>query len=136
MNEQTRKRVIVVIEDNAPDVFLLEEALTEAGVDCELVSLDDGEKARAYIRDATNERTPDLFLVDLNLPRLNGAELLALIRQQPSIAKVPVIVWSSLCDKKTLDKFGVEHFFTKPSSLEGFVQIGELIRTILSAKTL
>ncbi len=125
-----RKR-IVVIEDNAPDVFLLEEALAQAHVDCELISLSDGEQARTYLMNGVQGSPPDLLLVDLNLPKLNGVELLEVMRQQPSMARVPVVVWSSFSDNRRLGDLGVRHFFTKPSSLDAFVEIGEVIRGIL-----
>ena len=131
MSKQSRKR-IVVIEDNAPDVFLLKEALAQANVDCELLSLADGEQARTYLLNCTLEHAPDLLLVDLNLPKLNGSEILELIRRQASLARVPVVVWSSFSDKRLIGQFGVKHFFTKPCSLDAFVEIGEVIRGILA----
>ena len=130
MNEPPNKR-IVVIEDNPPDVLLLEVALQEAGVEFDLVSLGDGEQARTYIHNGAPKEPPDLFLVDLNLPILSGIEVLELIRREPSISNVPIIVWSSIRDNKDLEPFGIKQFFTKPSSLEAFVQIGHVIREIL-----
>ncbi|MCC6589580.1 MAG: response regulator [Bryobacterales bacterium] len=131
MTNQTKKR-IVVIEDNAPDIFLLEEALAQAHVDCDLISLSDGEQARTYLMNSAHGHPPDLLLLDLNLPKLNGRELLELIRRQPALACVPVVVWSSFSDKRLIEQFGVKYFFTKPCSLDAFVEIGEVIRGILA----
>mgnify|MGYP000937130182 CR=1 FL=1 len=122
---------IVVIEDNAPDVFLLKEALAQAGVACQIETFEDGERARAFIVTCTAPNRPDLFVVDWNIPKLDGVELLGLIRLHPTFADTPIVVWSSLGDPKGIEAFDIKHFFVKPSSLEGFLQIGQVLRSIL-----
>lgn len=125
---------ITVIEDNGADVFLLEHALEEAGLSFEIQHFDDGAKARDSIR-APHGNTPDLFLLDLNLPRVDGIELLRLIRQQPSFDGIPVIVWSSSqspTDRASLSGFKAVRFIVKPAGLDAFLEIGGIIREVLA----
>ena len=129
---------IVAIEDNNADVYLLENALKRAGISCEIHPIKDGETARNYIQ---NPKTvlPDLVVLDLHLPQIDGVELLRHIRQQPSFESVPVIVWSSLSapqDRTVNLEFQGTHFISKPSSFDGFLELGALIGKVLNSSTL
>ena len=127
------KSRIVVVEDNSADVFLLKHALESAGLSCDLQYFEDGAKARDFIR-APFGRTPDLFLLDLNLPRVDGVHLLRLIRQQPSLDGIPVIVWSSSqspTDQASLAEFNEVRFIAKPAGLDAFLRIAGIIRDVL-----
>lgn len=125
---------IAVIEDNPADTFLLEEVLQRAKISYLIDSIEDGEQAISYIQ-AIETNRPDLFLLDLNLPKVNGADILHLITQHSFLADVPVIVWSSGGFPK--DQSEIVHsratcFVAKPNSLEGFMAIGVTIRKVLS----
>jgi len=120
---------ILVIEDNSADVYLIENALKQAGIGFELHSIEDGETARNYIQ-VPNGVLPDLVLLDLNLPRIDGLELLRLIRQQALFESVPVIVWSSLPspkDRTAISEFKSTRLICKPSSFDGYLELGALI---------
>jgi len=126
---------ILVIEDNSADVYLMEDALKQAGIGFELHSIEDGETARNYIR-FPNRVPPDLVLLDLNLPRIGGLELLRLIREQASFENVPVIVWSSLPsskDRMEISEFQGTRVICKPSSFDGFLELGALIGKVLNS---
>ena len=128
---------VTVIEDNSADVFLLEHALKTAGLNFDIQHFDDGAKARDYFR-APNLDPPHLLLLDLNLPCVDGIELLRVIRQQPSFDGIPVIVWSSSqspMERAALAAFKAVRFIVKPSELDGFLQIGGMIREVLSAES-
>jgi CheY-like chemotaxis protein len=127
---------ITVIEDNVPDIVLLEHALEKAGLSFELLSIEDGVKALAYLRETSVNR-PDLVLLDLNLPLIDGLELLECLCRQPDFEQVPVIVWSSAQSPRDLDAvsaFPVSRFIIKPTGLEGFLKIGPIIREVLEGK--
>ena len=82
---------ILVIEDNPGDVELIRMALELAGVDCDLQVIDEGEGAMAYVqqpRNSSGERLPDLVLLDLNLPKHSGLEILEAIRGNPCFPRV------------------------------------------------
>lgn len=130
------KKRIIVIDDNTADTFLLEQALKGGAVDCAIVGIVDGEQAQNYI--CRSEETPpaDLIVLDLNLPRIDGIQLLRLIRECPSFDGVPVIVWTSSTspkDQAALEEFHPTRFFVKPSSLEGFMELGTKIRDVMGA---
>ena len=129
---------IVVIEDNSADVYLLENALKRAGIGCEIHPIEDGEMARSYIREPKTV-LPDFVILVLHLPRIDGMELLRLIRQQPSFESVPVMVWSSLSSPKdsvAILEFQGTQFISKPSSFDAFLELGALIGKVLTSNTL
>jgi len=119
-------RSILLVEDNAGDVRLTREALREAGVSAQLVAVPDGEEALAYLRregphgDAT---PPDLILLDLNLPKKDGLEVLEEIKGDPELRRTPVIMLttsSSARDVAACYDRGVNCFVVKPLELDDF----------------
>ena len=124
---------ILVIEDNASDVFLLEWALKKQDLRYELVHLPTGGEALAFVRRQGNHAQaaiPDLILVDLNLSKYTGEEILREIRGAEHLAGVPVCVWSSSRsrrDEALLKDLGVCQFITKPSGLDQFMEIGKIL---------
>ena len=88
---------ILLVEDNPGDVRLTREAFREGGKDVRLTVAGDGEEALAILHGARTQSAarPDLILLDLNLPRLSGRELLAEIKGDPELRRIPVLVLSS-----------------------------------------
>jgi CheY-like chemotaxis protein len=131
------KPQILIIEDNPGDVELLRLALENAGLDCDITVLDDGGKALAFVQQRTNDanrRTPDLAIVDLNLPKNDGLEILEAMRLNPDFAKVPVAVLSSSSlprERARMQALHVGHYVMKPSNLEEFMQIGTVLKELL-----
>lgn len=129
---------LVVIEDNGGDVFLLERALKKQDFRFELIHLPDGGEALAFIRRQgayADAAIPDLILVDLNLSKYTGEDLLREIRNSEHLASVPVCVWSSSQsqrDQALLADLGVARFITKPSGLDQFMEIGKIIKDLVS----
>jgi CheY-like chemotaxis protein len=129
---------ILVIEDNASDVFLLDRALQKQDFRFELVHLTNGGDALAFIRGQgayANAAAPDLILLDLNLSKYTGEDILAEIRGAPHLAGIPVCVWSSSRsqrDEAMLKDLGVSQFITKPSGLHQFMEIGKVIKELLT----
>jgi CheY-like chemotaxis protein len=129
---------ILVIEDNASDVFLLDRALKKQALPCELLHLPNGGEALAFIhrqgihRDAP---TPDLILVDLNLSKYTGEDMLREIRAARHLAGIPICVWSSSRsgrDEALLKSLGVSQFITKPAGLDQFMEIGKTLKDLLN----
>jgi chemotaxis family two-component system response regulator Rcp1 len=129
---------ILVIEDNLSDVFLLERALKGQELRYELVHLLTGGDALAFFRGQgvyANAPVPDLILVDLNLSKYTGEDILCEIQRSPHLAGVPVCVWSSSQsprDEGILRNFGVARFITKPTGLNQFMEIGRIIKDMLA----
>ena len=128
---------ILVIEDNASDVFLLDRALKKQDFRFELVHLLNGGEALAFIRRQgayAEAAIPDLILMDLNLSKYTGEDILREIRSARHLAGVPVCVWSSSQsrrDKSVLQDLGVSQFITKPSGLDQFMAIGKTLKDLL-----
>jgi two-component system, chemotaxis family, response regulator Rcp1 len=132
---------ILVIEDNGSDVFLLQRALNKQDLRFELVHLQNGSDALAFIRGQgayANAAIPDLMLVDLNLSKYTGEDILREIRRSGTLGGVPVCVWSSSAsrrDEKLLKELGVSQFITKPSGLDQFMEIGKTIKDLLASRS-
>jgi len=129
---------ILVIEDNISDVFLLKRALSQQNILFELTHLAAGDQALAFIRgDGAYADTPvpDLILVDLNLSKFNGEDILRKIHDARHLAKAIVCVWSSSesrRDRARIMDLGVSQFVTKPAGLDQFLEIGKLIMDLLA----
>ena len=129
---------ILVIEDNASDVFLLDRALKQQGFRFELVHLLEGGEALAFIRRQGAHAAaaiPNLILMDLNLSKYTGKEILHEIRAARHLDGVPVCVWSSSQSRRDADllkELGVSRFIPKPAGLDQFMQIGKIIKDLLA----
>ncbi len=130
---------IVVIEDNRSDVFLLDRALKKQDLRFELIHLPTGAEALGFIRRQgtyADAAIPDLILVDLNLSKYTGEDILREIREASHLGGVPVCVWSSSQsrrDESQLKDLGVTQFITKPSGLDQFMEIGKIIKNLLAS---
>ena len=120
---------ILLVEDNPGDVRLTQEALAEAKVRNNLAVARDGVEALSYLRreppfeDATR---PDLVLLDLNLPRKDGREVLAEIKADPLLRRLPVVVLTtSTAEKDVFETYDLHAncYITKPVDLDQFVGI-------------
>ena len=128
---------IVVAEDNAPDVFLIRQALSQEGLAYRLDTLSDGDDAFRLIdrleQDA-RKPFPDLFVIDLNLPRRSGAEVLARVRSSSRGAHSSIIIMSSSDaphDRDRARTLGANLYFRKPLDLDEFMKIGGYVRELL-----
>lgn len=122
---------ILVAEDNPADVYLLREAMSHQAERVELIVVSDGEQALEFIdRTAAfaDAPIPDLFVLDLNLPKSDGSDVLKRIREKPEYTGVPVVVLTSSDsprDRSVVSSLGAESFLTKPSDLDEFLALGE-----------
>jgi two-component system, chemotaxis family, response regulator Rcp1 len=122
---------VLLVEDNLGDVRLLREALRRAGLDYDLRGAADGEEAVAFLHPPPPQpvRLPDMIVLDLNLPRLSGRELLDRIRCCPEHRDTPLVVLtSSPGEREALVSAGLpsEAYYIKP---DGF---GELVSVVQS----
>jgi two-component system, chemotaxis family, response regulator Rcp1 len=129
---------VLVIEDNSSDVFLLQCALNQQNFLFELTHLADGGQALTFIRKEGAYRDapiPDLILVDLNLSKYDGEDILREIHGAKHLAGTLVCAWSSSQsgrDRARLMDLGVTQFVTKPAGLDQFLEIGKLIKDLLA----
>jgi two-component system, chemotaxis family, response regulator Rcp1 len=124
---------ILLIEDNPADVRLTREALKEAKVLNTLHIAEDGMEALGFLRKQgqfAGSSTPDLILLDLNLPKKDGREVLAEIKQDESLKRIPVVVLTTSRGEEDIVRSYDLHanaYVTKPVDLKHFL---EVIRTI------
>jgi chemotaxis family two-component system response regulator Rcp1 len=125
---------IVLVEDNPGDVYLLEKALQARHIVYELTRYEDGEQG---IRALSSERcpTPDLILLDLNLPRREGFDVLRAVRTRPALVGVAVGILTSSDaqrDRHRVFLIGAERYIHKPLTLEEFIdEVGQAIEDML-----
>ncbi|QKY19507.1 response regulator [Halolamina sp. CBA1230] len=119
---------VLLVEDNPGDVRLTEEALDEAGTDIQLHVVNDGVEALSFLS-GTDEyagtATPDVILLDLNLPRKGGEEVLEAIQEDPSLPTPPVIVLTSSDTDEDVARsyeLSANAYLTKPVAPEEFIE--------------
>ena len=133
--DELRPIRILVVDDNEADVLLTRKALEQAGVPHILDSVDDGVEALAYLRgqaEYVGRPAPDVVLLDLNMPRMDGQATLAEIRADESLSSVPVLILTTSdqpADMTASFENRAQCFVTKPSSVSEF---GELIRAVVT----
>ncbi len=132
---------IWIAEDNPADVYLIEEALRRHEFSYRLTTADNGEdmlKMIAKLDRDPSETCPHIFLIDLNLPRRSGDEILAQLRQSTRCSQVPAIVITSSDspqDRARARDLGASFYFRKPADLERFMAIGGIVRKFLETQT-
>jgi two-component system, chemotaxis family, response regulator Rcp1 len=131
---------ILLAEDNDGDVFLVRRALQKRGLLNELFVTHNGEEALAWLGEHTDTTVhPNLILLDLNLPRVDGAQVLSHIRKSDSFSRIPVIVLTSSDspkDRQMALELGANVYFRKPTDLASFMDLGRIIEETLGSKPL
>ncbi|HEY2017419.1 MAG TPA: response regulator [Bryobacteraceae bacterium] len=129
---------ILLAEDNQGDILLVQEALEEHEIHHRLHVVRDGEEALAFISriGQTDEAPcPDLLLLDLNLPRVDGPDILSEFRKHLECANTPVVVITSSDadkDRARMAALGISRYFRKPSDLDAFLALGALVRDLMN----
>jgi two-component system, chemotaxis family, response regulator Rcp1 len=117
---------VLLVEDNPGDVRLTQEAFRDANRDVRLHVSSDGVEAMAFLRREgvhANAPRPDLILLDLNLPKMDGREVLTLIKQDPAFKSIPIVVLTTSGAEPDIIKcyqLQANCFLTKPVGLGEF----------------
>jgi CheY-like chemotaxis protein len=124
MTDQKSSLEVLIVEDNPADSYLIKEAMRAEEPDCHTTAISDGDAAIDYLSRAR----PDIVVLDLNLPRRDGVEVLHFIREQSSLQGVVVVIFSSsprdAIERKAPQADG---HIQKPFELEIFLQVGAKI---------
>jgi len=132
-----QKFQILLVEDNPGDIYLFRQALKGAGLNFELTVIEDGAEALAFAkRDGkyAGSPVPDLAVLDVNLPKIQGTEVLGAMRRNEELARVPVALMTSSAtpgDQAISKEFNVTRYIMKPLDLEDFLQIGNVLKQLL-----
>jgi two-component system, response regulator len=133
VSKETKPLTVLMADDDEDDRLLARDAFLECGLGVELRFVEDGEELLEYLHhrgpfaDAPN---PTLILLDLNMPRKDGREALAAIKENPSLRRIPVVVFTTSKAEEDVVRtydLGVSSFISKPVSYESLV---DLIRTL------
>jgi len=136
--EHYRDVTIILIEDSSDDIELLMRALKRNGFSNKVVTFNDGAQALDYLQhlgnpdqggadDGRSQREqPAIVLLDIKLPRVDGLEVLAHIKNEPGLRSIPVIVLTSSRQERDIDRayrLGVNSYICKPTDFDEFLQV-------------
>ncbi len=120
---------ILLVEDDTVDVMTVKRALKDLQVASELVPTGDGEEALAYLRDDGNAR-PCVILLDLNMPKMNGAEFMRIVKADEALRRIPIIVLTTSNSEQDISRsfeLGAAGYMVKSVDYKKFM---EIIKTI------
>ncbi len=131
MTQSQRGRVIEVllVEDDPGDVLMTKEAFQDYKLANQLHVVNDGTEAMAFLRregEHADKPRPDLVLLDLNLPRMDGREVLQAIKSDPDLASIPVVILTtSEAEEDVLRSYSLHAnaYVTKPVDFDRFIQV-------------
>lgn len=129
----TREIEILLVEDNPGDIVLTQEALREGKIRNRLSIAKDGVEAMAFLRkegEFANSPRPDLILLDLNMPRKNGSEVLMEVKADPDLKTIPVVILTTSDAEQDVLKayqLSANCYITKPVEFDRFVKVVQTI---------
>lgn len=133
-----KNKPILLVEDDMIDAMTVKRALKELNVLNKVVTVENGELALEYLHNSENE-TPGIILLDLNMPRMNGIEFLGVAKKDDHLKQIPVIVLTtSLEEIDRVDTFnlGVAGYMVKPIDYKQFVEVIRAIKLYWSISEL
>lgn len=140
--QETRPLIALLAEDNPADVLLIEEAIELYKLPIRLHVVRDGELAVNYFKAAETDQSvpcPSLLILDLNLPKLSGKEVLQRVRSGVKCRNIPVLIITSShssVEREQLEMLGADRYFRKPHDYEQFLEIGLLLQELIEPRSL
>lgn len=128
---------VLLVEDNPGDIHLISEILLTEGTQVELEAISNGETALEYLLDKDLPSLPDLLILDINLPKKSGKEILHEISKSEELKKIPVIIFSSADaddDVFTNGTFNIKYYIVKPMNLEDYIESVDFIRRYIESR--
>jgi len=128
--------LILIAEDDADDRFLLQAAFTENGYRDKLLFVENGVELVDYLikltQSGNNTKLPRFILLDLNMPKKDGREVLKEIKQNADLKKIPVIIFSTTNNEQEMRRcyeLGANSYITKPNSFENLIKTVAALRS-------
>jgi CheY-like chemotaxis protein len=131
---------ILLVEDSDGDVFLVRRALEKHGLRHDLIVARNGEEALRLLDRAEKgpaADVPQMILLDLNLPKVGGRQILSHIRRTQALAGTPVIVLTSsdsVADRDAALALGANVYFRKSTDLQSFMELGQVVKQLLATR--
>lgn len=127
---------ILLIEDDADDVELLQEALERNGINFQMDILKDGVAAQAHL--LSSKSIPDIIILDFNLPKIHGKEIMLSIKSAPLFQRVPLLVLTTSSSEKDMQysiQNGAAAFMNKPTTIEEMKNLVTTIQRLAAFET-
>jgi CheY-like chemotaxis protein len=134
-----RPMEILLVEDSLMSARLAVGALNKSGIEHRLSWMSDGHEAHEFLTQQgkyARAPRPDLILLDLHLPGIDGRTLLSEIRKCPELKNTPVVIMTGTADEQTLkefEAFDVQGFLVKPVDMEKFLELVETLKSYWKA---
>jgi CheY-like chemotaxis protein len=122
---------ILIAEDDADDRFLLQSAFSENGYTENIEFVENGVEVMNYLKDRTKGNYPSFILLDLNMPKKNGREVLKEIKEHPELKRIPVIIFTTTKNETEINRcyeLGANSYIVKPSSFAILLNIIRQVR--------
>lgn len=135
---QMPNKYIMLVEDNLDEIFLTERAFAICHISAYLMVMHDGQEALDFLNRQENpedtfpKKIPSVILLDLNLPKISGLDVLRKIRTNADTDKIPVIILTSSTDDRDISesfRLGIHEYIRKPTSFSEFIQIIHRIKS-------
>jgi CheY-like chemotaxis protein len=129
--------MVLVVEDNPTDVFVIREVLDGCGLGFRVHIARDGQEALTYLREIARDESavcPALMLLDLNVPRVSGIEVLRELRTASRCSRMPVIVVTSSSaetDRRATEQLRADAYFKKPADLKAYFELADIIKRLV-----
>lgn len=123
---------ILLVEDNEGDIILTKEALSDAKIKNKVSVVKDGEAAINFVNEGLNDESllPDLILLDINLPKVDGKEVLHYLKNTPALKRIPVVMLTTSSSEMDVEDSYNNHancFITKPVNFDKFFEVVRMI---------
>jgi CheY-like chemotaxis protein len=138
----TQQNYILLVDDEPGNVLLIRRAMSKVERNIQIQAVEDGEQAVNYLKKTVDDAylnnypLPNLIVTDIKMPRMNGMELLAWIKQQPNFVNLPVIVLSSSGEMEDINQateLGASSYIVRPGSFSELVEIMKQLATYLNS---
>ena len=130
-------RHVLVVEDNEADIFLIQTAISATKIPVFVHVVKDGDQAIRFFDAVDRDLTkpcPDIMILDINLPKRQGGDVLKHMRASGRCSRAQVIVVSTsdtTRDRAMMQELGADGYFRKPSDFDEFMRLGELIKSVI-----
>jgi CheY-like chemotaxis protein len=128
---------VLLVEDNPTDVYVIRRILEESHLNLRIDIVRDGQEALRYFDNLARDESspcPAVVLLDLNIPKVDGFEVLRKIRSTSRCVRTPVIIVTSSNaqeDRNTAEQLKADAYFKKPADLRAYMELGRLVRGLL-----
>ena len=123
-----KKLYVLLVDDDEDDCELFRYSCQESRLPCEIQALNDSRKVLSFLNEGS--RLPDVVVLDMMMPAMNGLEVLRVLKKSPQLAQIPVVMYSSSANERTVEQayeYGAVAFVKKPHDLDEYVEMATTI---------